>query len=154
EKHTGATRVSHFGFAATEWPALQRQGNAFGNGPFYEAPANQQEIFGHEGPFASSFPLPGGDGPTGTLRLPLTIQGDALTFRIGGGRDPEHERVSLLVDGKVVASATGCNSEMLGRRAWNLRPYKGKQAIVELADTSTGGWGHLMVDEIEEWRLP
>jgi hypothetical protein len=53
----------------------------------------------------------------------------------------------------VVASATGCNSELMGRRAWNVRPYKGKQAIVEMVDATSGGWGHVMVDEIEEWRL-
>jgi hypothetical protein len=153
EKREGATRVSRFGFSSAEWPALRREGKAFGNGPLLAAPANQQEIFGFDGPFASSFPLAGGDGPTGTLRLPLTVQGDVLTFRIGGGRDPQHERVSLLVDGEVVATATGCNSEILGRRAWNVRPYKGKQVTVEMVDASSGGWGHVLVDEIEEWRL-
>jgi arabinofuranosyltransferase len=154
EQRSGATRVSRFGFSPAEWQALTIEGSAFGRGPIYEAPAGQQEIFGYEGPFASSFPWPGGDTPTGTLRLPLTVQGDALTFRIGGGRDLQRVRVSLVVDGKAVASATGCGSELMGRRAWNLRPYKGKQAVVEMVDASSGGWGHLLVDEIEEWRLP
>jgi arabinofuranosyltransferase len=154
EKQTGATRVKSFGFSPAEWPALRQEGDAFGKGPLTEAPAGQQEIFGYQGPFASSFPWPGGDGPTGTLRLPWTVEGDVLTFRIGGGRDPQRLRVSLVVDGKAVASATGCNSELLGRRAWNVRPYHGKQAVLEIVDASSGGWGHLMVDELEEWRLP
>jgi arabinofuranosyltransferase len=154
EQRAGATRLRGFGFSPAEWPAMKSEGDAFGRGPLYEAPAGQQEIYGYQGPFASSFPWPGADASTGTLRLPWTIEGDVLTFRIGGGRDPQRVRVSLVVDGQIVASATGCNSELLGRRAWNVRPYRGKQAVVEMVDASSSGWGHVLVDEIEEWRLP
>ena len=154
EGRAGATRLNRFGFSPAEWPRMQREGAGFADGPRTEAAPAQSEVFGHDGFFADSFRWPGGDFPMGTLRLPMTITGDALTFRIGGGRDPQNLRVSLLIDGQPVASATGCNSELLGRRAWNLRPYQGKNAVVEISDNSRGGWGHILVDEIEEWRLP
>jgi arabinofuranosyltransferase len=154
ERRIGATRLGRFDFSAAAWPRLKVEGQAFGGGPRYEAPPGQQEIFGYDGPFASSFPWPGGDSPTGALLLPWTITGDAMTFRIGGGRDPARVRVSLRVDGQVVASATGCESELMGRRVWNLRPHQGKQATIEIVDGSDRGWGHVMVDELEEWRLP
>jgi arabinofuranosyltransferase len=154
EARAGAKRLGRFGFSPADWSILESQGSAFARGPLTEAPDGQQEIFGQEGPFASSFPGPGGDAPTGSLRLPWTITGDAITFRIGGGRDPEHERVSLVVDGKRVASSTGCDSELMGRRVWNLRPHKGKTAVIEIVDTSDRPWGHVLVDEIEEWQLP
>ena len=53
-----------------------------------------------------------------------------------------------------VSSQPGPGAATEGRRAWNLRPWKGKPAVIEIVDASSGGWGHLMVDELEEWRLP
>lgn len=154
EKRAGATRLGGFGFSPAEWATLRREGAAFAGEPLSEAAVGQLEVFGNQGPFANSFTWPGGDAPTGTLRLPWTIRGDVLTFRIGGGQDPERLRVSLVVEGKPVASATGCGTELMGRRAWNLRPHRGKAAVIEIVDASPGGWGHVMVDEIEEWRVP
>ena len=44
-----------------------------------------------------------GDGPQGTLTSPtLRLTGNSISFLIGGGNDIAHERVELLVDGKVI----------------------------------------------------
>ena len=81
-----------------------------------------------------------------------------MRLRVGGGRDPLHLRVSLLVDGEQRFSETGTNYETLGRREWNIAPLRGKTARIEIVDGSTGAWGHILVDEIEQWvgtsRLP
>jgi hypothetical protein len=115
--------------------------------------AGQQEAVGNVGWFVNSFVPRAGDAAKGTLvSRPLTLRGDLMTLRIAGGRDPERLRVSLLVDGQRVASATGCGNEFLGRRAWNIARWKGRPAILEIVDHADGGWGHVMVDEISEWR--
>jgi len=40
---------------------------------------------------------------------------------------------------------------MLGRRKWNVRPYRGRLARLEFVDHATGAWGHILVDEVEQW---
>ncbi|NBV38486.1 MAG: hypothetical protein EBS00_02805 [Verrucomicrobia bacterium] len=49
-----------------------------------------------------------------------------LGFLIGGGNQPDKLAVQLLVDGKVVRSATGNNSFVLRQEVWNLSEFKGK----------------------------
>ena len=56
--------------------------------------------------------------------------------------------VSLLVDGKVVRSATGDNSEQLNWTAWNVGEFIGRDAQLQIVDQNRGGWGHILVDQI------
>jgi len=60
--------------------------------------------------------------------------------------------VSLLVDGRAVFSETGTNHETLGRREWNIAPFRGSSATLEIVDSATGAWGHLLVDEVSQWQ--
>jgi fructan beta-fructosidase len=57
----------------------------------------------------------------------------------------------LVVDGNVVRRATGCNSEALGRRVWNVADLRGKRGHLEIVDNETGGWGHILVDSVSVW---
>ncbi|MGW1951482.1 GH32 C-terminal domain-containing protein [Streptomyces sp. NPDC001920] len=54
--------------------------------------------------------------------------------------------VNLLVDGKVVRSATGADSETLDWASFDMRPYVGKQARIQVVDRNTAGWGHILAD--------
>ncbi|MEU1180133.1 GH32 C-terminal domain-containing protein [Streptomyces sp. NPDC005820] len=54
--------------------------------------------------------------------------------------------VNLLVAGQVVRSATGSNSESLDWASFDLRPYAGKQARIQIVDNNTAGWGHILAD--------
>jgi fructan beta-fructosidase len=58
--------------------------------------------------------------------------------------------VDLLVDGKVVRSATGQNSPYLQWVSWNVADFSGRNAQIEIIDKNTGsqGWSHLYVDSI------
>jgi sucrose-6-phosphate hydrolase SacC (GH32 family) len=56
--------------------------------------------------------------------------------------------VNLLVNGQVVKSETGANSETMDWRSWNVDAYQGKTAQIQVVDKNTGGWGHILVDQI------
>jgi hypothetical protein len=59
--------------------------------------------------------------------------------------------VDLIVGGRAVRTARGCNSEWLGRRVWDLRPYRGQQAGLVIADGASGTSGHILVGDVVEW---
>ena len=66
---------------------------------------------------------------------------DALAPRVS-----QETSVDLIVDGEVVRSATGADSEPLDWASSDLRPYAGKKARIQIVDMNTGGWGHVMAD--------
>jgi len=146
-------------FTPGELAGWTREGDAFAAAPTTGPVPQQVPIMGALGPFADSFTGPAGDAARGRLLSPpFTLTGDRLRLLVGGGRDPLHLRVSLLVDGEPRFSETGTNHETLGRREWDIAPLRGKTARIEIVDASTGAWGHILVDEIEQWagtsRLP
>ncbi|MER6135616.1 GH32 C-terminal domain-containing protein [Streptomyces sp. NPDC001815] len=58
--------------------------------------------------------------------------------------------VNLVVDGQVVRSATGANSETLDWASFDLRAYAGKKAKIQIVDMNKAGWGHLLADRFTE----
>ena len=87
-----------------EWKTT---GDAFGPGPARGTLPNQMEVTGFEGKgLVNSFY--GGDRNTGTLTSPpLKVQRKYMNFLIGGGMHPGRTCIHLLLDGKVVRTATG-----------------------------------------------
>ena len=139
-------------FQVPDLEGWNRTGNAFGDAPTTRPVMGQAYVFGHTGPYLNSFVQGLGDRAMGTITSPpLDLRGDLMVLVVGGGRDPERLRVSLVVDGRRVASATGHDHEVLGRRVWNIAPFKGKTGHIEVVDASPDGWGHIMVDEIHQW---
>lgn len=95
------------------------------------------------------------DGPTGTLvSPPFVLERDYVAFRIGGGDQEYSTCLNLLVDGKVVRSATGRNSDALRPESWDVREWKGRTAQVMAVDESRGDWGHVNVDGVVQTDLP
>jgi hypothetical protein len=41
----------------------------------------------------------------------------------------------------------------MGKRVWNVAPFRGKVASVTIEDNSKSALGHLVVDEIVEWKM-
>lgn len=128
-------------------------GQAFGSGPAQGALPHQMVVDGFlGGGFANSYH--GGDDSTGALVSPeFTVDRRYLSFLIGGGKKPERLALQLLVDGKVVRSATGSNerpggSERLERESWDLSAFAGRRAVLRIIDEAKGGWGHITVDHI------
>lgn len=128
-------------------------GEAFGPGPARGTLPNQQQVSGFKGRgLVNSFFK--GDRSTGTLTSPLfRIEKPWLNFLIGGGGHAKQTCMQLLVDGKIVRSATGPNtkgggSEKLAPASWDVQEFLNQSATIAIIDQHTGGWGHINVDHI------
>ena len=128
-------------------------GEAFGPGPARGTLEDQMKVTGFEGKgLVNSFYK--GDNTTGTLTSPLfEIERKYINFLIGGGKYPGQTCMNLLVDGKVVRTATGPNdqpggSEELDWHGWDVSELLGRKAQIQIVDQRSGGWGHINVDHI------
>ena len=63
-----------------------------------------------------------------------------------GPRDTQ-TTVNLVVDGEVVRSSTGSDSEALDWASWDLSDLQGRSAQIRIIDHSSGGWGHILADQ-------
>lgn len=62
--------------------------------------------------------------------------------------------VNLVVDGEVVRTATGQNSEALDWVAWDVRDLAGREAQLRVVDSVSGGWGHVLADQVVASDVP
>jgi non-lysosomal glucosylceramidase len=125
------------------------EGEAMGTGPAHGTFPEQQPVSGFEGKGLVNTFL-GGDGPHGKLISPgFVIHRRFLNFLLGGGRHPEETCINLWVDGAVVRTATGGDSERLIWHSWDVREFEGKNARIDIVDAHSGHWGHINVDHIE-----
>ena len=62
--------------------------------------------------------------------------------------------VNLVVDGQIVRTATGSNSETLDWVGWDLRDLQGERARIQIIDNNTGGWGHVLADHFTFANAP
>ncbi len=74
------------------------------------------------------------------------IKLDYITFLLSGGNMPNEACVNLLIDGKVVRTATGRNNDMLENVAFDVKAFKGQQAQIQVLDTSTASFGYITID--------
>ena len=149
-RYLPGTRI---GFDPGSYAGWAANGTAFASWPTSSASANQLPVVGAEGWFLSTYSPTSGDDATGILQSPeFPLVGDVMVLRVAGGRNPDQLRVSLKIDDRIVASATGSNSEILGRRVFDISAHKGQRATLEVLDDATGSWGHLLVDEIQQWQ--
>lgn len=89
------------------------------------------------------------DTHTGTLTSrEFTVERDWIRFRIGGGNHPEKTCINLLVDGKVVRTATGRDNNRMRLDHWDVKELAGRKATIQIVDDFTGGWGQIGIDEI------
>lgn len=140
-------------FEGRRYGDWQATGEAFGDGPALGTLPGQMDVSGYLGRrLVNSFHQ--GDGPTGTLTSPgFEIQRKQVCFLIGGGMHPAETCINLLVDGQAVRTATGPNdrpggSERLAWHCWDVSDLMGHEAVIEIVDQHTGGWGHINIDHI------
>ncbi len=128
-------------------------GEAFGPGPARGTLAGQMQVSGYEGKGLVNTYFKG-DDTTGTLTSPaFAVQRKYNNFLLGGGRHPGETCINLLVDGKVVRTATGPNdrpggTEQLDWNSWDVSDLFETSARIQIVDTQKGGWGHINIDHI------
>jgi fructan beta-fructosidase len=140
-------------FEGPDYGAWKVEGTAFGTKPAQGTLPNQMPVTGFLGKgLANSYH--GGDDSTGTLTSPaFKIERKYINFLVGGGKYPGETCVNLLVDGKVIRTATGPNdqpggSEQLDWHFWDVGDLEGKAAVLQIVDQRKGGWGHISVDQV------
>ncbi|KAJ6062153.1 glycosyl hydrolase family protein [Penicillium canescens] len=132
-------------FASRGWVAT---GDLLGASPAQGTLAGQQTVTGYAGSQLVNTFL-SGDSTTGTLTSPsFTISRPNINFLIGGGNAPGTECINLKVQGQVVRTATGANVERLILGGWDVTNLIGQTAVLEIVDQQTGGWGHILIDQI------
>lgn len=90
-----------------------------------------------------------GDGPQGTLiSQSFTIKMPTISLLVGGGCDPNTVYVELVVDKQSVIKTTGKCTETMERAFWSVKPFMGRTAQIRIVDASSGGWGHINVDDV------
>jgi len=70
-------------------------------------------------------------------------------FLIGGGAHAGRTCLNLVVDGEVVRSATGHDSNAMRRATFDVAELEGRAARLEVVDAEAGAWGNIGVDAIE-----
>ncbi|MEW5982233.1 MAG: GH116 family glycosyl hydrolase [Acidobacteriota bacterium] len=125
------------------------EGMAFGGAPAGGTLANQQAVSGFQGGGLVNTFL-SGDRTQGRLLSPSFVIGRPfISFLIGGGRHEGSTCINLVIDGRVVRTATGANRERLEPHNWDVRDVAGRMAHIEIVDAESGGWGHINIDQIE-----
>ncbi len=124
------------------------RGTAFGDRPHTGTSPGQQPVSGFFGRGLVNTYRPD-DGPQGELvSRPFTIRKRYIGFLIGGGEYAGETCINLRVAGQVVRTATGKNAELLEATSWEVSDLIGKEAVLEIVDHHSGGWGHINVDHI------
>lgn len=123
-------------------------GDAFGNAPAKGTLPGQQEVFGFIGRgFVNSYT--NGDATTGKMVSPdFKISKRFINYLVGGGTG-NGLKISLFVDGTEVAYGKSLKEqESLRWAGWDVSQWIGKTAHIEILDEATGGWGHILIDQI------
>lgn len=91
----------------------------------------------------------GSDAATGRMVSPaFEIELKYIQFQVSGGDHPHRVCVNLVVDGKVMRTVTGRNSDLFETVAFDVSALKGQQVKLEILDAHRGIWGHINVDRM------
>ena len=140
-------------FEGEDYDGWKADGDAFGTGPAHGTLRGQMHVSGFKGKgLVNSFLQ--GDRATGTLTSPpIKVERNYLTFLVGGGGHAGKTCMNLLVDGQLVHTITGNNSQPGGSEElepafWDVSELVGKTVTLQIVDAATGGWGHVSIDDI------
>lgn len=159
----GRKDISIDDFNRESWAPWTSEGKAFGSGPLSrdKVPSYQGDLGGPGTHVVNSHASAPGDSiaakdaQTGRLTSPgFTIERDYINFWIGGGADEAHLYAAVEVDGKIVAKATGHNSNQMREASLAVGTYTGKSARIVIVDEATGPWGNIGVAHIRQSDHP
>jgi fructan beta-fructosidase len=144
--------IGHFN--GTNYGDWTKTGTAFNLGPASDGLLAKLEIENARDNRVASSEMEG-DGPTGTLTSPeFTITRKYISFLIGGGDYERDTCLNLLIQGKIVRSATGWRSDHLIPTSWDVSRFLGQRAQLQIVDEGSGDWGHVNVDQLLQTDKP
>ncbi|HEY1173221.1 MAG TPA: PSD1 and planctomycete cytochrome C domain-containing protein [Verrucomicrobiae bacterium] len=89
------------------------------------------------------------DSFTGKLTGPeFTITRNHIHFLVGGGAHAGKTCVNLILEGKVVRSVTGKESNRMSAAKFEVSEFQGKTARIEVVDDVKGSWGNIGLDHV------
>ncbi len=144
-------------FESGSFKGWKSEGDAFSSSPIsIEDLAPEQKDRSYQGKFlVNSYIHKKGknvsrsDKPTGTLTSdPFLLERNFISFLVGGGSHSGKTCINLQIDGKVVASSTGKSLNAMSLASWDVKPWKGKKATIQIVDQESSGWGHIAIDAI------
>ncbi len=149
-----------FDFEAGNYDGWQVEGTAFGSKPVTQStvpdyqgdvnPVGRGFVNSHASAEAGgdpAFVTSVRDSAKGKLTSPeFTIDRKFLAFRIGGGKREMQLAVDLLIDGRVVRSATGHNRNSMRDESFHVADLEGQQAQLVIRDDFSGPWGNIGAD--------
>ena len=90
-----------------------------------------------------------GDAHKGKLVSPeFQISRSFINLRVGGGSHKGETCINLVIEGKVVASCTGKDSNEMAWTALDVTKFAGKTSHLEVVDSFSGGWGQISLGEV------
>ncbi|WP_163566826.1 hypothetical protein [Fodinicola feengrottensis] len=150
-------------FESSTYAGWTVTGNAFGAGPVAVASVpDGMKRFGdlnaHGANWVTSYNYRSNSGDfdsyTGMLSRTFTVSRQYLSLRVGGGNKPGTACVNVLINGTVIGSVTGEDTELLKPRVISLAGYQGQTATLQIVDNAQGGWAHINVDYIVQTDQP
>ena len=147
-------------FESGTYAGWEPSGDAFGTQPQTQATIGEYQghVQAHGQFFINSHQLRDGgrgDDHLGTLTSQeFQITHDSLTFLIGGGPHVGKTCINLLIQGQVALTATGHCSNQMRSESWDLRPFHGQTARLQIVDQERGGWGNIGIDDLVFQNLP
>jgi uncharacterized protein (DUF608 family) len=139
-------------FEGDDYRGWTATGTAFGTKPASGRAATAGSFVGKG--LVDTF-IPAGDAPQGTLTSPeFTIERPFINFLIAGGAQENVTCINLLVEGKVARTTAGDNTEALKPRSFDVTSLVGRKAKLQIVDASSGGWGHIMIDDVKLSDVP
>ena len=142
-------------FESGSYKNWKAEGAAFGDKPFQAKDLSpNQDLKGFEGGyFINGYnareEVSNPDDLTGTLTSKtFEITHKYITFSISGGAHKGLTAINLTVDGEVVRSETGNNSNAMRTKFFDVSEFMGRNGKIQFVDQHRGGWGHIAVDHI------
>lgn len=139
------------------WEGWTVEGDTFGDRPYLvtELPSYMGSINATTKYLANSHQTRGGqdviqaDNLTGKLTSrPFTVRQKFIVFKLAGGNHKGKTCLNLVVDGQIVRSQEGTNTNRLDWKHFDVTDLVGREACIEIVDQQTGGWGQISVGEI------
>ena len=86
---------------------------------------------------------------TGTLTSPsFKIERPYVSFFLSGGSSPTMLQANLIIEGKVVRTANGNDSDIFKQVSFDVQEFQNKEARFQVVDKATSMWGHINLDQI------